>query len=480
MTLVVVMKATIALTIAIAFAIVAKRASAATRHAALIAGLAAALAMPLLVALVPAMEVTWVQPRAIAAALPSMPQTIAPATPVRESNPPSPRPNVLFIVWLAGCVAVASTRAQSLIHALRITRRARPWGSVFLSDDVDQPMTIGSRILLPTSAPEWDATQLSGVLLHERAHVERRDSLLGILTDAACAVYWFHPLVWIAARRALFERERACDEAVLAAGVRRIDYASALLAVARDLSFAAGMAVAAKPRLEERVRAVLDFELRVPHRGARAFVVIAAIAVAPFVAALTPLAIIRPLLGEPDLLNDSITSPFSEWIGAPEIDVPATGIDAPLIARMKQAAATPPRADDDLVPDRARWALGRVRNGALVEPLLESLRDDDWRIRAYAAWALGVSRDRRATAPLVALLDDPIWRMRAMAAYGLSEIADPVARPAMQRALSDRAWQVRLCAVDYFAALHERDVLRAMTDDRHIAVRDAAENGLQR
>src|ERR1043166_5851648 len=84
---------------------------------------------------------------------------------------------------------------------------------------------------------------------------------------------------------------------------------------------------------------------------APAFVVIAAIAAAPFVAALTPLAIIRPLLGEPDLLNDSITSPFSEWIGPPPIDVPATGIDAPLIARFKQAAALSPRADDDLVPD---------------------------------------------------------------------------------------------------------------------------------
>src|SRR4051812_5268875 len=137
--MIVLVKATIALAMAIAFALAAKRAAAATRHAALIAGLLAALAMPLLVAFVPSMEVTWVQPRAIAAALPSMPHAMAPATVSRASVPAPSRTNALFIVWLAGSVAVASTRAQSLIHALRIARRARPWGSVFLSDDVDQP-----------------------------------------------------------------------------------------------------------------------------------------------------------------------------------------------------------------------------------------------------------------------------------------------------------------------------------------------------
>jgi|GEM_PF-2246418 len=476
------LKATIALVAALGVALMARRASASTRHAVLVAGQLAALTMPLLVDVVPPVEVAWVKPLSTnAIASPSPPasrETIAAPMPIH-----APRVNVLPLIWIIGFAIVAATRARSFVRALRIASRAGHWNDVFLSDEIDQPVTVGSRILLPSVAPQWDAMHRAAVLLHERSHVERRDSLLGLISDAACAVYWFHPLAWIAARRARLERERACDEAVLTAGIGRTDYAQTLLTAARGMSRVAGMAMAERSQLETRILAILDAQVRQPRRGVRALVVMIAIATAPFVAALAPLSIIRPTLGEPDLLGDEFAPPSSEWIGAPMVDVAATGVDAALIAKMQRSAAQSPRASDDLVPDRARWALGRVRDGRLIEPLLASLQDDDWRVRAYAAWALGVARDRRATKTLVALLDDPIWRMRAMAAFALAETADPAARPAMQRALGDRAWQVRVEAVDYFATSHDpadRRLLEAMLSDRHMAVRAEAEQALGR
>ncbi|MBV9474923.1 MAG: HEAT repeat domain-containing protein [Acidobacteria bacterium] len=494
------LKATLAFAAALAFVRLATRASAATRHAMLAAAQLAALTMPLLAYVVPPLTVAWSAPRAETFALPA-PASQTPASTASAAPAVAPQRRVpvnpLLACWLAGIAIVATARLPSLQRAARIARGAPAWEAewepaqtehrgprVYLTDAIDQPVTLGSRILLPTAALDWHPAQLRAVLLHERAHVARRDSLLGLVSDFACAVYWFHPLAWLVARRARLEREQACDEAVLAQGVRRTDYAAALLDIARNAARAAhGMAMAERPQLEVRIRAIVAGATPHPRRGARAAVVVAAVAAAPFLAALTPLAIARPSAGEPDLLGDAIASPRSERLGAPAVSVVASGPDAALIATLQQYAAQPPRDETDLVADRARWALGRVRDGELVRPMLDALDDADWRVRAYAAWTLAIAGERRATPALVTQLRDPVWRMRAMAAYALAELADPAAHDAMQRALADPAWQVRTCAVRYLAALHDpadRALLDAMRADRHIAVRTAAEQALNR
>ena len=64
------------------------------------------------------------------------------------------------------------------------------------------------------------------VILHERAHVERRDWMWQTFAQAVTAVFWFHPLVWFAAaqlRRC--EAERAADDRALAGGIQPAEYA---------------------------------------------------------------------------------------------------------------------------------------------------------------------------------------------------------------------------------------------------------------
>ena len=73
------------------------------------------------------------------------------------------------------------------------------------------------------------------MLLHELAHIQRGDLPLQTLLLLACALQWFNPLIWLAYRRLIIERERACDDMVLAAGVRPATYA-------RDLLQTAGLA----------------------------------------------------------------------------------------------------------------------------------------------------------------------------------------------------------------------------------------------
>ena len=67
-------------------------------------------------------------------------------------------------------------------------------------------------ILLPADADSWGEDRLRAVLLHELAHIRRNDWESRLIAQIMCAVYWFNPLVWFAARRMQVEAERACDD----------------------------------------------------------------------------------------------------------------------------------------------------------------------------------------------------------------------------------------------------------------------------
>jgi TonB family protein len=100
------------------------------------------------------------------------------------------------------------------------------------------------------------------VLLHELAHIARGDLAAQALAQAACSLYWFHPLAWIAAARLRNEREHACDDAVLFAGAQPHEYAADLVDLARGLAarrvWAGSPAMAETSNLETRVRALFD------------------------------------------------------------------------------------------------------------------------------------------------------------------------------------------------------------------------------
>jgi uncharacterized protein (TIGR03435 family) len=70
--------------------------------------------------------------------------------------------------------------------------------------------------------------EMASVFAHELCHVRRRDNLVSAFCRAVEALFWFHPAVWILGRRLQEERERACDEGVVAATPPHV-YAEALV-----------------------------------------------------------------------------------------------------------------------------------------------------------------------------------------------------------------------------------------------------------
>ena len=84
------------------------------------------------------------------------------------------------------------------------------------------------RVVLPAAAAGWSSHRLQTVLRHELAHVARHDALFRGLAEACCALLWFQPLSWMAARRLRLDQELACDAMVVAVGTDRHDYAREL------------------------------------------------------------------------------------------------------------------------------------------------------------------------------------------------------------------------------------------------------------
>ena len=195
--------------------------------------------------------------------------------------------SVLLVVWGIGAVILllplafgtwASWRLSraypamtdgNLVQATNaIARELRiPPPHVHLGSTGAMPMVWGvlrGHLLLPDEAATCDGFPLRAVLLHELAHLRRRDSLTMVIGQLARAIYWFNPLAWLAIHRMRIERERACDDDVLRCGVKPSDYAASLLEIATSLrprpATATALAMADATRIEHRIRTILDVD----------------------------------------------------------------------------------------------------------------------------------------------------------------------------------------------------------------------------
>lgn len=134
---------------------------------------------------------------------------------------------------------------------------------ILLHEDIKIPVTYGVLhpvILLPSDAYQWSEASLRRVLIHELEHIKRGDWFCQLMARTTYAIYWFHPLVWIAWRRLCLESERACDDAVVQ-HAESIEYADQLLVLAQRLSKPLSLptvGMANRSDLSIRLSAILD------------------------------------------------------------------------------------------------------------------------------------------------------------------------------------------------------------------------------
>jgi beta-lactamase regulating signal transducer with metallopeptidase domain len=229
----VVMKSTILLAAGLLLLRCLRGQSAAIRHLVCLTALGSS-------AVVPALAL-WLPQWSYFVAIPT--GTVAVLNPYRLGSAFHHWPAMLAMLWAVGAIALAIRAAGGWL----ILRRARRGSIHFLQGEaaevrignVSTPLTCGvlkPLIILPRNAWEWDASRLRAVLLHESAHVLRQDCLAKHVAQVSRALLWWNPLARMMSARVDQEQERACDEAVLWAGVAPEDYARALLDTARECS----------------------------------------------------------------------------------------------------------------------------------------------------------------------------------------------------------------------------------------------------
>jgi uncharacterized protein (TIGR03435 family) len=187
-------------------------------------------------------------------------------------------------------------RGQSVVETLAIDAGIKRRVEVLLQEAVPGPMTCGvvhPAIFLPRDAENWNQGDLKRAIVHELEHVRRGDSVSCYLARIAAAMYWFHPMVWIACRRLVLEAERSCDDAVLRHS-EATAYADQLVGLAKRLVATHGsplLAMANRSDLETRVRAVLDNRQRRGRAGLLTLALASIVAVV-FVFVLSPFTLV--------------------------------------------------------------------------------------------------------------------------------------------------------------------------------------------
>ena len=190
----------------------------------------------------------------------AFPLPFAPAVQITAMPPPIAPPRLspaamLMAAWLIGSALCLLTLLYQYHAAYRLRRRARPiMDDALAARAANIAHTLGMRqspplgvaprlhgpvvtgllhpaILLPEAGfDSLSQSEQNMVLAHELAHLRRGDLWLGLLSALARALFWFHPLVWLAAREYAVCCEMACDaDALRVTGQPTADYGQMLL-----------------------------------------------------------------------------------------------------------------------------------------------------------------------------------------------------------------------------------------------------------
>jgi uncharacterized protein (TIGR03435 family) len=232
-------------------------------------------------------------------------------------------PIAVFTVWACGLFAIAVMRFRGWLRIRAAVRSSTP-ANIQSAIPVSFPVRSSATLLEPGVVgflrpvlllPEGilrtlTPPQLEAVLAHERCHILRRDNLTSAFHMIVEALFWFHPMVWWIGAKLVEERERACDESVLAHGSEPRVYAEGILSVCKSYLESPLRCVSGVTGsdLKKRIRAILTGRVAGDLNFARK----CALAIAALIAFASPIFV--GLIGAPSIRAQSAARPEFEVI----------------------------------------------------------------------------------------------------------------------------------------------------------------------
>lgn len=252
-------------------------------------------------------------------------------------------------LWIAGSILVAIVEGIRLFRLARRTRAATPASAALRARVAHHAGRMGLApvpivVVGGAHAPSvwgllrprmlWPATLgadipelgTDGLIVHELAHVKRRDHLVGWIELAAGIVWWWNPLFW-SVRSALREQaELACDAWVISAlPDGRRAYAESLLALSSEGSFpgrsfmaVVGISATTRRALERRLVMIMQgrASLRLTFVGICSLAVVAAAALPTWAAS--------SQVAQPPAVVPAPAPPTAIATAAPSLPAPRT------------------------------------------------------------------------------------------------------------------------------------------------------------
>lgn len=147
----------------------------------------------------------------------------------------------LLGLWVLGLATVLGLRLVRWLRLRALLADAQPFTDIPVpvktSASLLEPGLVGiihPVVMLPSGLLAHLAPgEIASILAHEASHMARRDNLTAAIHMLVEALFWFWPPVWLIGARLIAERERACDESVVADGHDPLVYAQGILKVCR-------------------------------------------------------------------------------------------------------------------------------------------------------------------------------------------------------------------------------------------------------
>lgn len=335
-------------------------------------------------------------------------------TPLTSENQSSSYPFIFWLglLWASGTFLFFCLLVRELFYFQKLLRNSQDqlplaWQNIWQealrlmpvsipvqiirSAKVNIPFVFGRRrayIFLPEEVLDWEEEKIKTVLLHELGHVQQKDFSANLMIQLVKAIYWWHPLVWRAAKETRLLCEHSCDERVLQSGLSHFTYAQHLVEIARSIhhpSSLTSIPIANNTQLKIRVSYIL--------KNAGQSISQKYLSACKYAAIL-----LLPLL----FFN------FNYYPLAPQ-----QKSESHLIQQLSHPSTT--------LQIEAIMILGERRVAAAFVPLMKRLQSGDPQVRAAAVWALGKMQNKAAVPALLSLTEDQNEDVKELTLLALGE-----------------------------------------------------------